>query len=279
VQDDIGNMTPSMTEKKLAEFSARGWCHFEFDTRLMSWVQSALPAAHASVLDEENKQWLRCGGTWFAGVNVLRNSSDGSVDSKPRVKLQCDAVDFVTQGLGLSGFVWDKAQVSVCYPGYPQPMEGETDAAFKFRRDRDAAHVDGLLPEGEDRRRFLREWHGFVLAIPMLDYDAGASPFVVWEGSHEVVRQAFQCFFQGKHPNDWCSLDMTEVYHEVRHQIFKSCERVEVHAKPGEAYLVHRLALHGMAPWKTAENSSCKERMICYFRPEVGGIEGWLNDI
>lgn len=245
----------------------------------MNWVKSALPAARASVLDEQNRQWLRCGDTWFAGVNVLPNASNGSVDTESRLELKCAAVDFIADGLGLSGFVWDKAQVSVCYPGYPRPMESETDAAFKYRRDRDAAHVDGLLPIGKNRRRFLREWHGFILAIPMLEYDANASPFVVWQGSHELVRQAFQSLFRGRQPNDWCSIDMTEVYHEVRRRIFKACKRVEIPAKPGEAYLVHRLALHGVAPWTAAPNPKCRERMICYFRPQVGGIEQWLNSL
>lgn len=272
-------MTSSNTEKKRADFLTRSWCQFEFDPRLMNWINSALPAARASVFDGDNKKWLRCGDTWFAGVNVLSNTNDGSVDSNPGVALKCAAVDFIEAELGLSGYVWDRAQISVCYPGYPQRMESETEAAFRFRRNRDAAHVDGLLPEGVNRRRFLREWHGFILAIPMLEYDVDASPFVVWEGSHELVRQAFQSFFQDKHPDEWCSADMTEVYHEVRQQIFNSCQRIEIVAKPGEAYLVHRLALHGVAPWKADQNSSCKERMICYFRPEVGGIERWLVDL
>jgi hypothetical protein len=271
-------MTSPNTEKKRTEFFARGWCQFEFDSRLSNWVKSALPAAQASVIDEANRKWLRCGDTWFAGVNVLPNASDGSIDSDLRLELKCDVVDFITEALGLSDFSWDKAQVSVCYSGYPQRMDTETEAAFVFRRDRDAAHVDGLLPEGVNRRRFLREWHGFILAIPMLEYDAGASPFVVWEGSQEIVRQKFQSIFQNKQAGDWPSLDITEDYHDVRHHIFKACKRVEIVAKPGEAYLVHRLALHGVAPWKTDLGSTCKERMICYFRPETGGVEQWLRE-
>ena len=271
-------MTSSIIEKKKADFFDRGWCQFEFDTRLSNWVRSALPAAQASVHDENNKNWLRCGDTWFAGVNVLPNASDGSVDSEPRLALKCDAVDFIAEALGLSEFDWDKAQVSVCYPGYPQHMDAETEAAFNFRRDRDAAHVDGLLPEGENRRRFLREWHGFILAIPMLEYDVGASPFVVWEGSQDIVREAFQAIFQDKDADDWPSIDITKIYHQVRRQVFRTCQRVEIYARPGEAYLVHRLALHGVAPWKAESNSMCKERMICYFRPETSGIVQWLSN-
>jgi hypothetical protein len=266
---------------KKAEFFARGWCRFEFDSDLLKWIESALPVARSAVLEPDNAKWLRCGDTWFAGVNILPNGSDGSVGSGPA--LGGDAVDFIAQvfGLsasGLSGFGWDKAQVSICYPGYPQRMETESEAAFKFRRDRDAAHVDGLLPEGSDRRRFLRECHGFILAIPLLDYDSDASPFVMWEGSHEVVREAFESMFQNRRPDEWSSIDVTDGYHEVRRKIFETCRRAEISAKPGEAYLVHRLALHGVAPWKAEQDSATKERMICYFRPETGDIEPWLKN-
>jgi hypothetical protein len=270
------NMSLDNMALKKSEFFARGWCRFESDPYLLKWIESALPVARSAVLEPDNAKWLRCGETWFAGVNILPNAGDGSVGSSPT--LGGDAVDFINQVLDLSGFDWDKGQVSICYPGYPQRMAIETEAAFKFRRDRDAAHVDGLLPEGPNRRRFLREWHGFILAIPLLDYDTDASPFVMWEGSHEVVRETFESLFQNRSPDDWPSIDVTEEYHDVRRKIFETCRRVEITAKPGEAYLVHRLALHGVAPWKAEHDSACKERMICYFRPETGAIEPWLID-
>jgi hypothetical protein len=269
-------MSLDNTMLKTSHFFTRGWCQFESDPELLKWIESALPIARSAVAEPDNAKWLRCGETWFAGVNILPNTSDGSVGSGP--PLGGDAVDFIAQALELSGFDWDKAQVSICYPGYPQPMSTETDAAFKFRRYRDAAHVDGLLPEGPNRRRFLREWHGFILAIPLLDYDSDASPFVIWEGSHEVVREAFESLFKNRSPDEWTSIDVTDAYHDVRRRIFKTCRRVEIAVKPGEAYLVHRLALHGVAPWMAAQDSTCRERVICYFRPETGAIGQWLND-
>jgi hypothetical protein len=261
--------------QKKADFFTQGWCQFESDPYLLNWIESALPVAQSLVIDPDNAKWLRCGDTWFAGVNILPNANNGSVGSSSA--LGGDAVNFIAQALGLSKFDWDKAQVSICYPGYPLRMSIEKEAAFKFRRDRDAAHVDGLLPEGPNRRRFLREWHGFVLAIPLLDYDNDASPFVIWEGSHEVVRGAFESLFLNHPPEDWSSIDVTERYHDIRRKILDTCRRVEIVAKPGEAYLVHRLALHGVAPWKASQDSICKQRMICYFRPETGVIEQWLN--
>ena len=91
----------------------------------------------------------------------------------------------------------DKAQISVVYPGYPCAMEGESAAAFNYRQRRDAAHVDGLLPEGPERRRHLREPHGFVLGLPLTQSSETASPMVVWEGSHKIMREAFQKALQG----------------------------------------------------------------------------------
>jgi len=252
----------------------KGWCRFQFDETLMQWIAHALPCARETVAAEENAQWLRCGGTWFAGVNLLPNAADGSVCGSDA--LQGKASDFIRQALGLDNFDWDRAQLSVCYPGYPQPMPGETKAAYGYRRDRDAAHVDGFLAEGPDRRRHLREYHGFILGIPMVEFNAGASPFVVWEGSHEVIRTTFTEQFRGVPVEQWGEIDITGVYHQVRRKIFGLCKRVEIHARPGEAYLVHRLALHGVAPWQGIASATPDGRMICYFRPETGGPESWL---
>ena len=240
----------------------------------MQWINHALPCARKKVAAEENSQWLRCGGTWFAGVNLLPNAADGSVCGSDA--LQGKASDFIRQALELDKFDWDRAQLSVCYPGYPRPMPGEAQAAYVYRRDRDAAHVDGFLAEGPDRRRHLREYHGFILGIPMVEFNADASPFVVWEGSHEVIRETFAEQFQDVPAEQWGEIDITGVYHEVRRRVFGLCKRVEIYARPGEAYLVHRLALHGVAPWQSTASATADGRMICYFRPETGGPESWL---
>ena len=256
------------------EFFTKSWCRFQFDPKLLDWVQKALPFARESVVNPANQDWLRCGGTWFAGVNVLPNAGDGSLPACQ--KLDCEAVDFINHALGLSEFAWDAGQVSICYPDYPQTMESESEAAFRFRRDRDAAHVDGLLPEGTDRRRHLREYHGFILGIPMVEFGSGASPFVVWEGSHEVVRQEFKQCFADISPEQWGEKDVTEIYHQARYKVFEHCRRVEIFARPGEAYLAHRLSVHGIAPWQKGAAATADGRMICYFRPEIGGPEDWL---
>jgi len=146
---------------------------------------------------------------------------------------------------------------------------------FGFRRDRDAAHVDGLLPEGPKRRRHLREAHGFVLGLPLNATSAQASPMVVWEGSHLLMRAAFEAALKGVDPADWGEVDLTDIYQETRRTCFETCKRVEIHATPGEAYLVHRLALHGVAPW--GAGAADAGRMIAYFRPELRCVAQWLD--
>ena len=111
--------------------------------------------------------------------------------SRQRPAARCGAAVRFAETLAGGPFVWDRAQVSVCWPGYPQRGDGEGDASFAYRRNRDAAHVDGLLPVGPERRRFLREHHRFILGLPVGPADAAASPFVVWEGSHRIARTAF----------------------------------------------------------------------------------------
>jgi len=42
-------------------------------------------------------------------------------------------------------------------------------------------------------------------------------------------------------------------------------------AAPGQAYLLHRLALHGVAPWADGAEASADGRMVAYFRPILPG--------
>ncbi len=260
--------------KKL--FFEHGWCRFESDDSILRWVKSALLCARSTVVDNENAQWLRYGGTWFAGVNVFPNRADGSIPGGPL--LAGEAIDFIHKVLSYPTLSWDRAQVSVCYPGYPQPMASESEAVFRFRRDHDAAHIDGFLREGPQRRRYVREHHGFILGIPMVEFDEGASPLVVWEGSHEMVRSAMKQRLEGLPAIQWSDEDITETYHAVRKRIFEKCRRVKLLAKPGETYLVHRLALHGISPWSGGAKAGEDGRMVCYFRPDIGSVERWLLD-
>jgi hypothetical protein len=257
------------------QFFAKGWCRFEADPSLLAWVQHALPYVRATLNDPLQAEWTRYQGTWFAGVNALPNDADARLPGGP--PLAGAAIDFIHSELGLEHFPWDRAQVSICYPGYPKPMQGETEAQHNFRFKRDAAHVDGLRGSGQPKRRFLEESHAFILGIPMAEASADASPFVIWEGSHEIMRETFAAAL-GQLPSDqWGSVDLTDIYTATRRKCFELCKRVEIHSRPGEAYIAHRLSLHGVAPWGENATAGPDGRMICYFRPESPIRADWLN--
>jgi len=258
-----------------SSFLKNGWCRFSFSADLASWVEHSLRAARETVVAPEFQEWVRCGGTWFAGVNALANDRNGAVENGP--PLQGPPIDFIGQELGFWGMEWDRGQVSVCYPDYPLPMPRESEAAFRFRVNRAAAHVDGVLPEGPERRRHLRQYHAFILGIPMVEVSSGASPFTIWEGSHELVRRTLTERFGNLPWQVWNEEDITEAYQAMRRKIFGECNRIEITSDPGEAYLVHRLALHGIAPWRNNAKVGEDGRMICYFRPELDNGDAWLS--
>ena len=256
------------------QFFTRGWCKFARDPAMVRWIANALPHARETLHNPAQKEWLRYQGTWFAGVNALPNDSHGRLPDGPA--LAGAVIEFIADELGFSEIAWDRAQVSVCYPGYPKPMQGETEAQHNFRVRRDAAHVDGLLGKGEPKRRFLEETHAFILAIPMAQASPDVAPFVIWEGSQEIMREAFQSVLNGVPPEKWGEIDLTDIYVETRRTCFESCRRVEIHALPGEVYLAHRLSLHGVAPWADTATAGPDGRMICYFRPELANRQAWL---
>lgn len=256
-------------------FFTKGWRHFGHEAGVAAWVARTLPQARDAVKAPENAQWLRSGGTWFVGVNALPNDAHGAVPGG--IPLDGAAIDFIRHELGFADLALEEGQVSVCHPGYPQPMAAESPAAFAYRRDRAAAHLDGLHAEGPERRRFFHEAHSFLLGLPMVEASADASPFVIWEGSHEILRAALREAFAGVPAERWSEVDVTDAYHTARRRIFAECMAVEIAAKPGETYLVHRLALHGMARWGEGATAGPDGRMIVYFRPILSGPEEWLQ--
>lgn len=260
----------------LAQYRERGWCRFAAEPRLDAWIAASLPAIRAAIAAPENAHDLRYRGTWFAGVHALPNDGAGAVPGGQA--LDGAGIDFALDTLGWRGIPWDRAQLSVCYPGYPQPAPDESAALARFRRDRDAAHIDGLLREGPERRRFLREYHAFILGIPVSDHDADAAPFVVWEGSHRLVGDWLRRTFAGRPPEDWESEELTEAYKALRREVFETCPRVAIPARRGEAYVVHRHALHGVAPWADDARAGPDGRAIVYFRPQTDDRRRWLSE-
>lgn len=259
----------------MADLAGDGWVTFPTDPALLDWVKAALPRARAAVADPvQRATGLVCEGTWFVGVDALDNDAEGMVADVPLRGAARDAAEALFGPLPLH-----RAQVSVVWPGYPRPRDGESDAAFRFRQKRDGAHLDGLLPEGPERRRFFREPHAWILGLPLTACGPGASPLVVWRGSHHVLRRALLQASDGYPPASWSDIDLTEAYTAARAEVFATCERVELQARPGEAYLLHRLVLHGVAPWKEGAEAPSDGRMVAYFRPLLpGGAARSLTD-
>ncbi len=252
----------------------RGWALIGDDPALRDWITATLDAARRTLHDPANRQWWRHGDTWFAGVNVLDNDTHGAVAGG--LPLQAFALECARRLPG-GDVPLDRAQVSVCLPGYPQPSAEESDANHRFRKNRDAAHIDGLRRHGPERRRFPGEQHAWILGIPMSTCDPGAAPFTVWEGSHHLALAAFRDLLGDVAMERWSETDVTDEYHALRRRVFSECPRREIHAVPGQAYLVHRLALHGMAPWDPAATAGPDGRMICYFRPALCDPADWIR--
>lgn len=255
-------------------FWRRGWVKFPYDPALANWVAQVSPAARASVTDPAHAQWHDCEGTWFIGVDALNNDAQGRVDGS--APLSGATLDFATQHYGPIDL--HKAQVSVIYPGYPKPRRGESEAAARYRSNRDAAHVDGLKPSGPDRRRHVDEPHVWIMGIPLNETPPDAAPMVVWEGSHTILQAAFRAALADVPARALSSTDITEIYQTARRQVFETCPRVEIPARPGEAYVLHRHCLHGVAPWASVAPNAPDGRMIAYFRPECrGGVAEWIE--
>ncbi len=127
----------------------------------------------------------------------------------------------------------------------------------------------------------LHEPHAFIMGVPLTRVGPDAGPLVIWEGSHEIMRKALGEVLLPAPSETWPDTDLTDAYRAARREAFKRCRRVPVFARPGEAYLVHRLALHGIAPSapQAPDNAaSCDGRMIAYFRPPLeGSIRDWIH--
>jgi len=246
-----------------------GWQVFDAEPAVADWVAATQPAALAAVRDAP----VRHGGTWCVGLDALANDAAGRVGAGPPLSGAArDAATALAGRLPLH-----RAQVSVIYPGYPGRDPEESDAAHRFRLNRDAAHLDGVLPEGPARRRHLREPHAWILGLALTEADAGAAPLVVWDGSHRLIRAAFAAALQGHDPADWGNLDLTQAYGRVRAEVFARCRRIALPLRPGQAVLLHRMAIHGVAPWQAGARSDPAGRAIAYFRPCLDDPADWMR--
>jgi hypothetical protein len=239
-----------------------GWHRIGPTDGIKAWADAALPVAKAALAAASDP--LRCGGTWAVGLDVLPNDAEGRVGG----------VDLPWGDLGLAPQPLHKAQLSTIFAGYPQPSPEETATAYAFRLNRDAAHLDGLLPIGPDRQRMVKEPHAWILGLPLNVSDD--SPLVVWQGSHLILQAALREALAPHPPETWGDVDVTQAYTAARRRIFDTCPRIELPTRPGSATLLHRLTLHGVAPWAAGVPAPPEGRIIAYFRPLMASVQDWL---
>ncbi len=252
--------------KQWTDYLHKSHCLFHYDERLIAWINSILPYADATMTDPANAEWWRWGNTWFAGVNVLPNDKFGACETG--LPLQGEAYEFAKHHIPLCDDL-DKAQISVCTKGYPKD---DGTAGFAFRQNKDAAHLDGLIKE--NNRRFMQEYHGYILGIALNEVDAKSAPVIVYEGSHKIVQAWLQKRFAGE--RDWDKLDLTDEYNILRQEVLQSCPRTILPLRKGEAFILHRHSIHGTARW---ESEATTPRKLAFFRPAISVSKTqWLDD-
>lgn len=241
-----------------------GFTVFAYDPAVARWADAALRIGRKVAADPDIRRTnLRHGETWFVGVDALPSAPDGSISDVP--------LDGSWRNHVTAPERWHPAQLSIVYPGYPLQDEGESAANHSYRIRRYGAHVDGLLPEGPARRRYLKEPHAFILGLPL--NLSNAAPLMVWPGSQKIMAAAFEVL---RTVDDPMNHDITDIYQTARRKVFGQIEPQAIVAEPGQAVLLHRHLLHGVAPWNEAAMAPQEGRMIAYFRPQFSALE-WLS--
>ena len=128
----------SFEDQLLYDYSTKGWVALPFSRGLFHWANTVNNHVNQKLkLMGEAEKDVRCGGTWFPGVNFLDNDPHGNVDG---YNFPSDRTELIKKlEPAFSGF-YDRAQISICYPGYPKRMVEESISAFNYRREKFAAH-------------------------------------------------------------------------------------------------------------------------------------------
>lgn len=241
--------------------AADGFVRFGPDQNLIPWIDAAYAEGlRISQSPEAQATQLRHGETWFVGLDALPNGSDGALAGVPLVG-----------PWSLPDLPLHRAQLSIVYPGYPAQDSDQSDANHAFRKNRFAAHLDGLLPVGPERRRYAQEWHAYILGIPL--NQTKAAPTVVWRGSHHIMQDAMRRAIGSA---DAQSVDVTDAYAQARRAVFDICEPVMLTPEGhGTSFLLHRFALHGTAPWDG--EGVAEGRLVAFFRPAYKDSVAWLD--
>ncbi len=97
-------------------------------------------------------------------------------------------------------------------------------------------------------------------------------------GKPLIIRAALARAFAGHPPALWADVDVTEAYRAARAEVFRTCRRLPLPVHPGEATLLHRLLVHGVAPWEPGASAPAEGRIIAYFRPQLASVADWIAD-
>ena len=259
----------------MSAFPAAGLPDLSGRSRPVShWAAAARPAAAAAARDPAKAHWLRCGGTWFVGVDALPNDAQGRVGERPAAR-RCRHGLHPRRTWHFPCRCTARRSRSAT-PAIRSPRREESEAAFSFRLKRDAAHVDGLLAEGPEQAPHPE---GAARLYPRPDADRAirrrSTAYRVGGLASASMRDMFE-----KAARRPCAGDLAR--HRPHRRLSGGAPRrssppaggSRLPSAPGEAVLLHRHLLHGVAPWGEVPTASADGRMIAYFRPEFPKLAG-----
>ncbi|MDG2355629.1 MAG: hypothetical protein P8L82_06390 [Paracoccaceae bacterium] len=269
-------------------FVENGWCFLDNHIENCRWIKAAKANIRNKFRQKEYRDSdFRSGATWFAGINFLDNGIGGDVDG---ISFSSVLWSQISGNFGVNIKYWDAAQVSICWQGYPGKDPSESEKSFKYRLKKYSSHVDGLIPIGPSKRRFAKEFHAFILGIPITNNRVDSAPLMIWEGSHKIFRNMFSKAFAGLSENEVSNLDVTEIYQKYRRKVFTTCPVKKVFSHNNQPYILDRHLLHGMGPWSAAIDDSLLQhrnnlfrinpmsgRIVIYFRPAYKNPLDWIT--
>lgn len=249
------------------ELETKGFTRLPATPESLAWAKAARAVGQGVAQDQEKRaKWLRHGGTWFVGVDALPTDHAGAIGGAA-----LPFADLLQEASGQAPL--HRAQLSVVYPGYPAQAPEDTTAAHAYRLNRASAHVDGLHRKADGGRSLL-EPHALILGIALSEAEATASPLRVWPGSHKPLGKALSQALPPD-PTTWPDINLAPVYTTARRAVFDSIQPIPVALTPGDAVVLHRHTLHGIAPWAPGATAAREGRMTAYFRPTCADPTQW----
>ena len=83
--------------------------------------------------------------------------------------------------------------------------------------------------------------------------------------------------FDGLGPVTFAAMMLADLGAEVLRLTRSESAAPAVFDQVGGAVLLHRLLIHGVAPWAEGAVAPPEGRMVAYFRPVLPSVEDWLR--